>query len=181
MPPGRSGRLQSFTRDSGVLEHKIPSGTVKRIAKFVSGYTWILVLFLVLVALDAGVGVVSPLIYRAIINNGILKGNEKLVIDLAILVAGLSVLDAGLTFFQRGIASKIGQGMLYDMRVRVFNHIQQMSLAFFTRTRTGALVSRLNTDVLGVRDAVTDILSSLVSNIITTVLVLTACLYCLGN
>jgi len=166
--------LQSFSRDSGVLEYKIKPGTTKRIFQFISGYKWLLGLFLVLVILDASVGVVNPLIYRAIINHGILSRNEKLIIELALLAASLSILDAALTFGQRGLASRIGQGMLYDMRVRVFNHIQTMSLAFFTRTRTGALVSRLNTDVAGVRDAFTDILSSMVGNIVTTVLVLGA-------
>lgn len=173
MIPGRGG-LQSFARNRESLQGGIKPGTTKRILQFISGYKWILVLFLVLVVLDASVGVVNPLIYRAIINRGILSGNQRLIISLAILAASLSIIDAALTFIQRAIASKIGQGMLYDMRVRVFNHIQKMSLAFFTRTRTGALVSRLNTDVGGVRDAFTDILSSLVSNIVTTVLVLTA-------
>jgi ATP-binding cassette subfamily B protein len=176
MPPGPGAMrgLQSFSRDSGVLEYKIKPGTTKRIFQFISGYKWLLGLFLVLVILDASVGVVNPLIYRAIINHGILSRNEKLIIELALLAASLSILDAALTFGQRGLASRIGQGMLYDMRVRVFNHIQTMSLAFFTRTRTGALVSRLNTDVAGVRDAFTDILSSMVGNIVTTVLVLGA-------
>jgi len=171
--PFRRG-LRSFSRDSELLEHGVKPGTTRRILKFVAGYKYILALFLVLVVLDATVGVVNPLIYRGIINNGILRGNERLVISLAVLAAGLSIIDAALTFAQRGIASKIGQGMLYDMRVRVFKHVQAMSLVFFTRTRTGALVSRLNTDVGGVRDAFTDILSSMVSNIITTVLVLGA-------
>ena len=119
-------------------------------------------------------GVINPLLYRQIIDAGIMGHDVALVIGFAVLAGFISIVDSGLTYFQRGIASRIGQDMLLDMRVRVFNHIQRMSLAFFTRTRTGALVSRLNTDVSGVSDAFTDILSSVVSNIVTTTLVLIA-------
>jgi ATP-binding cassette subfamily B protein len=171
---GGRGGLRGFARDSDVLKQHIAPGTVKRIVAFASGYYGILAVFLVLVTLDAAVGVVNPLLYRAILDNGVLKGNIGLIIRLAFVVAATAIADAALTFFQRGIAARIGQGMLLDMRTRVFNHVQQMSLAFFTRTRTGALVSRLNTDVGGVSTAFTDILSSVVSNFITTVLTLGA-------
>ncbi len=172
--PGGGRGFRSFARDSELLEHDLKPGITKRIFKFIAGYKWQLVTFLLLVLLDAVVGVVNPLLYRSIIDQGILGHNERVIVTLALFAAGLSILDAAFTFGQRGYASRIGQGMLYDMRVQVFNHIQQMSLAFFTRTRTGALVSRLNTDVTAVRDAFTDILSSMVGNIVTTVLVLGA-------
>ncbi len=142
--------------------------------RFGASYTWTLALFLILVILDAVVGVINPLIYREIINNGILNSNARLVIELAFLAGSISIVDSLLTFLQRVLATRVGQDMLLDMRVRVFSHIQQMSLAFFTRTRTGALVSRLNTDVGGISSAFTDILSNVVSNIVTTVLVLGA-------
>jgi len=166
--------LRSFSRDKDASQQKIQPGTFKRIVRFGSSYTWPLALYLALVILDAAVGVVNPLIFREIINNGILNSNALLVIELAILAGCISIVDSLLTFVQRFLASCIGQDMLLDMRVRVFSHIQQMSLAFFTRTRTGALVSRLNTDVSGISSAFTDILSSVVSNIVTTVLVLGA-------
>ncbi len=168
--------LRSFSRDQGAAKQTVPPGTVKRIACFASAYTGILVFFLTIVALDAAVGIINPLLYREIIDNGILNGNVRLVIGLAILAGGVAVVDGLLTYIQRGIAMRIGQDILLDMRVRVFSHIQNMSLAFFTRTRTGALVSRLNTDVGAVSDAFTDILSSVVSNAVTTVLVLGAML-----
>jgi len=173
MPPGLRS-LRSFSRDSDASEQKVRPGTVKRIVAFAGEYAWMLAFYLTIVVLDAAVGVVNPLIYREIINKGIFTGDTGLVIGLAVLAGGVAIVDGLLTFAQRLIASRIGQDMLLDMRVRVFAHIQRMSLAFFTRTRTGALVSRLNTDVSGISDAFNDILSSIVSNAITTVLVLGA-------
>jgi len=173
MPPGLRS-LRSFTRDNDAAKEGVRPGTIRRILEFASAYAWMLGLYLCIVVLDAAVGVVNPLIYREIINKGILDSDVKLVIELAFLAGSIAIVDAALTFVQRILATRIGQDMLLDMRVRVFSHIQQMSLAFFTRTRTGALVSRLNTDVSGISDAFTDILSSVVGNIVTTALVLTA-------
>ncbi len=176
MPGGFAGRgaFNSFSRDREGLERTVPKGTVRRIAAFAKGYGAILAFYLFVVVLDAAIGIVNPLLYRAIIDTGILKSDAALVIRLALMASGIAILDAALTFIQRAIAARIGQGMLYDMRVRVFNHIQEMSLAFFTRTRTGALVSRLNNDVSGIQSAFTDILSNMVGNIVTVVLTLGA-------
>ena len=136
-------------------------------------YYRVLAFFLGLVVLDAAAGVVNPLIYRQLINRGVLAGNVGVVMELAVLAGFVSLIDSGLTFAQRQMATKIGWDIVVDLRTRVFAHVQQMSLAFFTRTRTGALVSRLNGDVSGVRDAFTDILSTAVGNVVTAVLVLT--------
>jgi ATP-binding cassette subfamily B protein len=164
----------SLQKDAEVLKHKLAPGTIPRILQFGRPYVGILSFFLVLVVLDAAAGVVNPLIYRQLINHGILAGNEGLIIRLALLAAGVSVVDSGLTFWQRQIAAKIGLEIVLDLRTSVFGHIQEMSLAFFTRARTGALVSRLNSDVSGVRDAFTNILSTTVGNIVTVTLVLAA-------
>jgi ATP-binding cassette subfamily B protein len=171
---GGRGGFRSLTRDSDVLNQTIPPGTVHRIIEFGKIYKWQLALFLVWVILDAVVGVVNPLLYREIIDNGILKSNEHLIIIVAIWIAIIALADGVFTFLERGIAVRIGQEMLYEMRTRVFTHIQKMSLAFFTRTRTGALVSRLNIDVGGIQSAFTDILSTIVSNFITSLLILIA-------
>src|SRR5208282_357045 len=117
--------------------------------------------------------VVNPLIYRQLINKGILPGDAHLVVLLALAAAGVALVDSGLTFAQRQLAARIGLQIVYDLRNQVFTHIQKMSLAFFSRARTGALVSRLNTDVSGAGDAVTDILSTAVGNLVTVILVLT--------
>ncbi|HVZ63958.1 MAG TPA: ABC transporter ATP-binding protein [Lacunisphaera sp.] len=174
MMPGVSQGAHSLIKDESVLQHKFPPGLVARVGRFGRPYAGILAFFLLLVVLDAATGVINPLIYRQLINRGILGGNERLIVELALLAAGVSVVDSGLTFWQRQLAARIGLDILLDLRTRVFVHIQRMSLAFFTRARTGALVSRLNTDLSGVRDAFTDILSTAVGNLVTVVLVLTA-------
>jgi len=174
MTPGVWHGAHSLQKDESVLQHKLPPGLVARTIRFGRPYAGILAFFLVLVVLDAAAGVINPLIYRQLINRGILGGNEGLIVRLALLAAGVSIVDSGLTFWQRQIAARVGVDILLDLRTRVFVHIQEMSLAFFTRARTGALVSRLNTDLSGVRDAFTDILSTAVGNLVTVSLVLTA-------
>ena len=123
-----------------------------------------------MIVVDAVIGVWNPLIYREIIDGGIAKHDNRLIIGLAVLLAGLALVDALLSLVQRYISSRVGEGLIYDMREKVFAHIQEMPLAFFTRTQTGALISRLNNDVLGAQQAFTDTLSSVVSNLITVVL-----------
>jgi ATP-binding cassette subfamily B protein len=144
--------------------------------RFVWPYRVILSGFLVVIVLDAGINVVNPLVYREIVNGGILGRNTGLVIRLALLLAGLAVVDAGFGILQRWVSAKVGESLIFDLRTGVFGHIQRMPLAFFTRTQTGALISRLNNDVLGAQQAFTDTLSSVVSNVITLALTLGAML-----
>jgi len=125
-----------------------------------------------MVIVDSGISVVNPLIYREIINHGIIGRSVSVVVDFALVLAGLAVFDAVLSIGQRYVSAKVGESLIYDMRTGVFGHIQRMPLAFFTRTQTGALISRLNNDVLGAQQAFTDTLSSVVSNLVTVILVL---------
>ena len=164
----------SLRKDESVLKHQIAPGTIPRVLQLARSYAGILSFFLGLVVLDAAVGVVNPLIYRQLINRGILGNDAHLIVTLALCAAGVAVVDAGLTFWQRQIAVRVGLEIVLALRTRVFTHLQSMSLAFFTRARTGALVSRLNSDVSGVRDAFTDILSTAVGNLVTVTLVLSA-------
>jgi ATP-binding cassette subfamily B protein len=162
--------LRSFMRDQDVTKQRLAPGTVRRIARFAAPYRRILGVFLVLVVVDALMGVANPLIYREIIDRGILRHDRGLIVALALVVAGLAVLDAVFSLVQRYISARVGEGLIFDMREKVFAHILRMPLAFFTRTQTGALVSRLNNDVLGAQQAFTDTLSSLVSNLVTVAL-----------
>jgi ATP-binding cassette, subfamily B, bacterial len=171
---GMISSLRSFRQDTSVLNQKVKPGTAKRTLAFAAPYTWLLLVFLFVVTVDAVVGVINPLIYRDIINNGILKGNAPLIIKLAILVAGLGLVDATLGLTQSYLSAKIGARIVLSLRTKLFEHIQQMPLAFFTRAQTGALVSRLNNDVSGARTAFTDLLSNVVGNIITVALILAA-------
>jgi ATP-binding cassette subfamily B protein len=159
-------------RDQSVTDAKVAPGTVKRILRFASPYRKILAFFLVLVVIDAVIGAINPLILREIINQGILLHNSGLIVSLAFLVAGLAVVDAGLSLGQRFVSARIGEGLIYDMRTKVFDHVQRMPIAFFTRTQTGALVTRLNNDVLGAQEAFTDVLSTVIGNLISVAFIL---------
>lgn len=166
--------IRSYTRDDSAIHTKIAPGTFKRILKFALPYKKLLLLFLAVIILDAVVGVINPLIYKDIIDKGIIGRHPNLVIQLALLVAFLSIIDAILSFVQRYFSARIGEGLIFDMRTRVFSHIQQMPIAFFTRTQTGALVTRLNNDVLGAKEAFTDVLSTVIGNAISVILVIIA-------
>ena len=166
--------MRTFMRDRSVVDHRVAPGTGKRMLRFASPYRRLIVFFLVLVVVDAVLGAVNPLIIRSIINTGIIGGDRDLVIELSLLLAGLAVADAGLSLVQRWISASLGEGIIFDLRSQVFGHIQKMPIAFFTRTQTGALVTRLNNDVLGAQQALTDTLSKVVSHLVTVVIVLTA-------
>jgi ATP-binding cassette subfamily B protein len=172
MRPGAAGIGRMLHGDRTVLKTEVRRGTWRRMFRFVWPYRVILSVFLLIVVLDAVISVVNPLIYREIINGGILGRNAGLVVQLALLLGGLAVLDAGFSILQRWVSARVGESLIFDLRTGVFGHIQRMPLAFFTRTQTGALISRLNNDVLGAQQAFTDTLSSVVSNLITVVLVL---------
>ncbi|HWH56850.1 MAG TPA: ABC transporter ATP-binding protein [Terriglobales bacterium] len=168
------GAWRSFGQDASVVKQKVKPGTTKRTLTFAAPYLGLLSIYLLVVIVDASIGIVNPLIYRRIINNGILQGNASLIIHLAIIVAVLGIFDGALGMAQTYFSSRIGAGIVLSLRTRLFEHIQQMPLAFFTRTQTGALVSRLNNDVGGARTAFTDILSNVVGNLITVALILGA-------
>jgi ATP-binding cassette, subfamily B, bacterial len=172
MGPGAFTAIRSLRRDQTVKSAKVAKGTARRILGFVAPYKRLLAGFLVLVVIDAVVSAANPLIYREIINKGILGRDAGLIVGLALLVAGLALTDAGLTLAERYISARVGEGLIYDMRTRVFDHVQRMPLAFFTRTQTGALVSRLNNDVTGAQEAFTDVLSTVIGNLISVAIVL---------
>jgi len=161
-------------QDPSVVKQKVKPGTARRTLAFALPYAGLLSVFLVVVIVDASITILNPLLYRQIINNGILKGNAALIIHLAIVIGCLGLFDGALGIAQTFLSSKIGAEVVLSLRNRLFEHIQQMPLAFFTRTQTGALVSRLNTDVQGARTAFTDILSNVVGNLITVLLILAA-------
>jgi len=166
--------MRSLRRDQSVTQQKLPPGIVRRIGKFARPYRAMLGVFLVLIIVDAVIGAANPLLYRGIINS-IVAGlrthsavhhSVNVIVVLALVVIGLAIVDAVLSLWQRWVSARVGEGLIFDMRARVFEHVQRMPIAFFTRTQTGALVSRLNNDVLGAQQAFTDTFSSVVSNVI---------------
>ncbi len=168
------GMLRQLRRDGSVVQQRVTKGTARRMFRFARPYRNILYFFLVVIVIDAVIGVANPLILRSIINSGILKHNAHLIVVLALVAAGLAVASSVLSIAQRWASAKVGEGLIFDMRAQVFAHISRMPLAFFTRTQTGALISRLNNDVLGAQQAFTDTLSSVVSNLVSVSLVLVA-------
>jgi ATP-binding cassette, subfamily B, bacterial len=166
--------MRSYRQDRSVLHHRVKKGTTGRMLRFAVPYRRILAIFLPVVILDSAVAAVNPLILRAIIDRGILAKNKELVVGFAALAAVLAVVDAGLSLYERRASAIVGEGLIFDLRSKVFRHIQRMPVAFFTRTQTGALVSRLNNDVIGAQQAFTDLLSNVVGNVVTVVIVLVA-------
>ncbi len=156
--------------ERSVLDKKLPPGIWKRVLRFAAPYRVDISFFLLVVVLDALIGVVTPILAGRIVNDITSHGQLRVLVRIAIVIAALAVLDAGLSFIQRWYSARIGEGLIYDMRTAVFDHVQRMPLAFFTRTQTGALVSRLNSDVLGAQQAFTSTLSGLVSNVVSLAL-----------
>ncbi|HEY3631974.1 MAG TPA: ABC transporter transmembrane domain-containing protein, partial [Jatrophihabitantaceae bacterium] len=157
-------------RDSSVVNQQIPPGTWKRIFRFARPYRAELLVFLAVIVLDALIGVATPILAGKVVNEITRHGELRTIVKIAIVIAALAVVDAVLSFAQRWYSARIGEGLIFDMRTAVFGHVQRMPLAFFTRTQTGALVSRLNNDVMGAQQAFTSTLSGLVSNAVSLVL-----------
>lgn len=166
--------LRSLLRADPVAGHKLPQGILARVGRFAAAYNKMLTMFVLVIVVNSAIGVTNPLIYRAIIDRGILGRHVDVVVALSLLVGGLAVANAFLALAQRYISAVVGEGLIFDMREKVFGHLGRMPLAFFTRTQTGALVSRLNNDVLGAQRAFTNTLSSMVSNIVTVALTIVA-------
>jgi ATP-binding cassette subfamily B protein len=162
---------RSMHRDDSVVDNKIERATLRRVLRFARPQRRLIVWFLVFTVLDACLVVVPPLLVQQLVDDGINGGDASLVVWLAVAMAVAAVADAALGFASGWLSSLIGEGLIYDLRTRVFAHVQRQSLAFFTRTQTGALVSRLNNDVIGAQSAFTSTLSGTVSNIISVIVV----------
>jgi ATP-binding cassette subfamily B protein len=168
---------RSLTRDRSVTDRKLAPGTTRRILTYARPYRRLIAGFLVLVVFDALLVVATPLLFRRLIDDGVAKGDRAVVVGLALVVAALAVVDAAAGLAQRWFSSRIGEGLIYDLRTQVFGHVLRQPVAFFTRAQTGALVSRLNNDVIGAQQAFTSTLSGVVSNVVSLVLVAGTMLY----
>ena len=162
---------RSMTADPSVKQQKLKPGTVKRIFTFAKPYRLSIWIFLFTVVIDAALIVATPLLLRQLIDKGVIPKDGALVTRLAIFVGLLAIADAAMSMLGRYYSSRIGEGLIYDLRSLVFAHVQKQSIAFFTRTQTGALISRINSDVMGAQQAFTATLSGLVSNVVSLVLV----------
>lgn len=161
-----------MTADQSVKDQKLKPGTIKRIIGFAKPYKRSLSLYLLTVVIDALLVVATPLLLKELIDEGVIPGNARLVTLLAIAVAVIALFDALFNMIGRWYSAKIGEGLIFDLRSAVFDHVQTQSIAFFTRTQTGALISRINQDVIGAQQAFTATLSGVISNVLSLVLVL---------
>jgi len=171
---GGWGMVRSLTRDSSVAQRKLAPGTAKRVMSYARPYKAQIGLFLALVILDSALVVATPLLLGQIIDKGVTPGRADVVVRLSLIIAVIAVLDGALTLVQRWYSSRIGEGLIFDLRTQVFSHVLKQPIAFFTRAQTGALVSRLNNDVIGAQQAFTSTLSGVVSNVISVVFIVAA-------
>ena len=168
--------FRSLTADQSVKNQKLKPGTLKRIMGFALPYKVSLSFFMITVIIDAFLIIATPLLIKQLIDDGVIPGNDSLVTKLAAVVALIAILDAVFSMIGRWFSSRIGEGLIFDLRKMVFEHVQKQSIAFFTRTQTGALISRLNSDVIGAQQAFTSTLSGVVSNLLSLLLVTIAML-----
>ena len=156
---------------------KLPRGTMRRVLGYARPYRRMLVVLIATTALDALLTVVNPLLSRNLVDDGVLPRDGGVVLSLSLVMIGVALFDCVLGIVMRWHSAKIGQHLIYDLRTQVFRHVLRQPLAFFTRAQTGALVSRLNTDVIGAQQAITTVLASAVSNVLSLIVMLVAIFY----
>ncbi|MGN6751230.1 MAG: ABC transporter ATP-binding protein [Intrasporangium sp.] len=166
--------MRSLSRDQSVKDATLAPGTRRRVFGYAKPYRRLIVAFLAVVIFDAVIVVAVPLLLKDIIDKGVIPHDSSVVVRLAFVVAAIAVMDSVLTVISRWYSAKIGEGLINDLRGEVFAHVLRQPIAFFTRTQTGSLVSRLNNDVIGAQQAFTSVLSNVVSNLVSVVLVVGA-------
>ncbi len=161
--------------DSDAIKDKrIAEGTAKRVWSFARPYRSTIIVFLVAILAAALLALVPPFVVRAIIDQAIPDADRRLIVILAALAVFSALADAGLAILQRWCSAQVGEGLIYDLRSTLFAKVQRLPIAFFTRTPTGSITSRLNTDVIGAQTAVTSTLGSIVSNVVVLATTLAA-------
>lgn len=169
--PGPWAAYRAVTQDRSQVK-PVAQGVVRRVLGYARPFRGLVIAFLVTLVATSILTVAQPLVFRVIVDDGISVGDAGLVTWLAILIAVLAIVDAGVGIISRWYSARIGEGLIFDLRTQVYSHVQRQSIAFFTRAQTGALVSRLNSDVMGAQQAFTSTLGGVVGNLITTVIVL---------
>ncbi|MDT0215190.1 ABC transporter ATP-binding protein [Rothia sp. ARF10] len=168
--------IHSLSKDASVRSKELAPGTARRVLSYARPYRGLITGFLALVVVDAMLVVATPLLLKSLIDDGIYPKNSGLVVRLSVLVGVIAVVSAGVTLVSRWLSARIGEGLIVDLRTQVFGHVMRQPIAFFTRAQTGALVSRLNNDVIGAQQAFTSVLSSVVSNAVSLALIIGAML-----
>jgi len=161
---------------SAIAGTKVNRSSMRRVVVFARPYSSSILGFLISILVSAAIALVPPLLFRTIVDTAIPAGDKRRIVVLTIILVVVAMGDAILSIVQRWYSSRIGEGLIYDLRVALFDKVQNMPIAFFTRTQTGALISRLNNDVVGAQTAVTGTLGSVVSNVVVLVTTLGAML-----
>src|SRR5947209_3254820 len=147
------GRMARHARDD-VKNQSIDRASLRRAWQFVGAYRWLLALYLSAILLSSLIGVVPPILFKRLLDTAIPHHDLGLVNRLAAALVGLAVVSGSISLLNRWLGSRIGEGLIYDLRTALYDHVQRMPIAFFTRTQTGALMSRLGSDVLDAQRAV---------------------------
>ena len=169
--------MMSFRRDPDAVKGKrLERQLLRRVLRMTRPYRGALIGFLISVIAAAIIGVIPALLFRSLLDTAVPDKNETLVLVLAVAAVAVALASAGLSLVQRWYSARVGEGLIYDMRVALFDHVQRLPISFFTRTQTGSLTSRLNNDVIGAQQAVTSTIGTVVQNVITLVVTLTVML-----
>jgi ATP-binding cassette, subfamily B, bacterial len=163
--------------NDAVKNTRLQGSAVRRAWRFARPYRTIIIVFLTTILVTAFLELIAPFAFRSIIDTAIPQKDRGRITWLTALVVVAALADAGLAIVQRWCSARIGEGLIYDLRVALFAKVQRMPVAFFTRTQTGALSSRLNNDVVGAQNAVTSTLGSVVSNIVVLITTLGAMVF----
>ncbi len=174
MPGGMSAfhAYRGFTSDKSVVGQRLGRETLKRIGGYAADFKIEIFLYLIVLIIQSVTVVIQPLLFKRIVDVSIPSGDTSAVVNTALLIAAISVFEAAIGVLNRWQQSSIGETLIYKLRVQVFDHVQRQYIAFFTRAQTGALVSRLNGDVLGAQRAFTSTLGGIVGNVISLTVVL---------
>lgn len=165
---------RSMTRDRNITTRQLNRALVRRIMGYARRYRPIIILYLITLVLVSLLSVAQPLLVPRLVDDGITQGDARVVTITALTMAALAVVDAALGLVSRWYSARIGEGLIFDLRTQVYDHVQRQSIAFFTRAQTGALISRLNNDVIGAQQAFTSTLGGVLGNLISATIVLVA-------
>src|SRR5688500_12341308 len=174
MRPGPMMMMHSMGDPDSARDTKLKAGTTRRVLGYTTRYRGMLAGFVVVIVCQSVLQLLPALLFRRMIDHSIPSGDRHELNLLAAIILSGAFFEAVLSLFERYWSSRIGEGLIYDLRVALFDHVQRMPISFFTRTQTGALISRMNNDVIGAQRAVTGTLGSVVSNVVTLVVTLSA-------
>ena len=151
---------------------KVTVGLLRRVLTYSKPYRWQLVTMLLLILVSTGLTLLTPLILRDLIDKTIPSGNVQRLVFLAFALLLIPAVGGLLGVVQRRLNAVVGEGVIYDLRVALYSRLQRMSLHFFTNTKLGELMSRLNNDVVGAQNAISNTIVSIITNIIQAAAVL---------